>query len=742
MGVRQLDRLDAALRTIRAERVAGDLVECGPGRGGAAVYMRGFLDAFDVADATVWVAGDFRSAPASRAPRPLAEGGIADLLADLNQVRDAFQSFGLLDDRVRFLQGAFRDALADGPTGAIALVRIGAGVGADAGAVLETLYDRVAHGGYVLVEDTADDACREAVEKFRARRNIAAPIERIGWSGLLWRKDATAELARAEAPASGGNRAPVAPPAPADVIDLSVVVVFYNMQREARRTLHSLSRAYQRDIDDLDYEVIVVENGSAPDQRLGADFVQGFGPEFRYLDMGDSAQPSPTNALNRAIAVARGKSLALMIDGAHVLTPGVLKFGVAGLRCYEPAVVATQHWYVGPGQQPVVVDQGYDEQREDALFSEIEWPADGYRLFQIGHFIGERDWFDGILESNCLFVPRALLEQAGGFDESFSMPGGGYANLDLWERLGSAPGVTTVTILGEGSFHQLHGGVTTNDGAQTDRRKKIFAYGEHYEELRGRLLRGPTKGMHYVGNLAAEGSRRTRSRRLTNSAFTTGRTQDGPDGIPEIAEPMPDELRTTLVETYWRTLSWQHSTWLGRPVTAAPTDLLVYQELVTSVRPEWIVHVGVPDDGRAWFFATICDLLGQGRVVSVTDGRGPQIEHPRISYVSGEAHEDRTIAAVRALTGERPSALVVLGSQKRAPRLVAEFTALAPLVPVGSYVVVENTMVNGHPVWPGYGPGPAEAVRRILALNGDFVQDTEPEHGLTFNAGGYLRRLR
>ena len=79
---------------------------------------------------------------------------------------------------------------------------------------------------------------------------------------------------------------------------------------------------------------------------------------------------------------------------------------------------------------------GYDQDYEDRLFEEIDWPSDGYRLFEIGHFIGDRDWFDGVWESNCMFVPRELLEQVGGFDESFSMAGGGYANLELYERLG------------------------------------------------------------------------------------------------------------------------------------------------------------------------------------------------------------------------------------------------------------------------------------------------------------------
>ena len=84
-----------------------------------------------------------------------------------------------------------------------------------------------------------------------------------------------------------------------------MVVVFYNMRREAARTLHALSRIYQQGVDDLDYEVIVVENGSAPDQRLGDDFVRSFGAEFRYLDLGDDADPSPTGALNRGHRASR-----------------------------------------------------------------------------------------------------------------------------------------------------------------------------------------------------------------------------------------------------------------------------------------------------------------------------------------------------------------------------------------------------------------------------------------------------
>ena len=110
--------------------------------------------------------------------------------------------------------------------------------------------------------------------------------------------------------------------------------------------------------------------------------------------MGPDAPASPIFALNAGIAAANGHNIGVMIDGAHVLTPGVLHWGLEGLAQHEPAIVTTQQWYVGPGQQPEVMAHGYDQGYEDELFEKIQWPQNGYRLFEIGHFIGFRDWFD------------------------------------------------------------------------------------------------------------------------------------------------------------------------------------------------------------------------------------------------------------------------------------------------------------------------------------------------------------
>jgi cephalosporin hydroxylase/GT2 family glycosyltransferase len=733
MGRAQLDRLGEAASRVVAARVAGDFAEFGVGGGGGGILMRATLEAHAVTDRRVWVADSFvatRSVDTNGATG--LPGAVRGLASDLNLVRDGFARFGLLDDRVRFLQGRPADTLAGAPIGPLALVRLGEGLGAEAGEVLELLHPHLSPGAEVIVSGTADPAVVDAVARVRAGLGITASIERIDWNSLAWTHENTAS-----SPSTVTTPARAAPTA----VALSVVVVFYNMRREAVRTLQSLSRWYQRGVEDLDYEVLVIDNGSAPDQRLGGDFVATFGPEFRRLELEGDPHPSPTRALNTGIAASRGEALALMIDGAHVLTPGVLHFGMKALDTYAPAVAATQQWYVGPGQQGDVQQAGYDKRAEDRLFDRIEWPVDGYRLFEIGHFIGDRDWFDGIVESNCLFVPRKLLEQFGGFDESFSMPGGGYANLDLFERLALAPDVTPATILGEATFHQIHGGTTTNVADEAARRERVVSYRQHFEKLRGRPLVGLDRPVHYVGTMATKAARRTRSRRELKLGFDV---ISDPTATEE-ALPVPDELKLAAIEAVWDHRAWREATWLGHPVNRYPADLHVYQELLSRVGPRLVVVTG--DDaglaGRALFLASVCDQLDHGHVVAVGGAdESPWPSHGRVRHIPG-APEDPAVAGKVAALGSGPArGLVILGSAAIG-RVVAAFEHYAPLVPIGGYVIVENTVVKGRPADAGFGPGPHEAAVAILDIHPDFVADPLPErYTVTFNRGGYLRRVR
>jgi cephalosporin hydroxylase len=727
LGRVRLEHLEACLHTIRHEGVGGDLVDAGTGRGGAAIFMRGFLEAFEMAGPKVWVAD------------PLDGGGPAaagrTFPPDLNTVRDGFAGFRLLDDRVAFLQGPPAEALADAPIDEIALLRVASTDPEEIRSVLEGVHDRVAPGGFVVVDGYGAPGAQASVDEFRAARGITEPLERVDWSGAVWRR-----AAGDSGPAAGRpeTSAPVQASETGEAKELAVVVVVHNMRREASRTLHSLSRSYQRGVEDLDYEVVVVENGSRPELSLDEEFVRRFGKEFRYIDLGADAKPSPARAVNRGVAATDAPVLALMIDGAHVLTPGVLRFGMLGLATYPPAIVTAKQWYLGPGQQPLTVSGGYDRELEDRLFDEIEWPTDGYRMFEVGHFIGDRDWFDGEWESNCIFVPRALLEQAGGMDESFSTPGGGFVNLDFFERMVGTPGVTLVTMLGEGSFHQVHGGTTTNIA---EPHELVRSYDDQYEQLRGRRFQVPPQRAHFVGSLPPA-ARRTKPRRMTTFHHFRNAHASVGGGNPTRPMPVPQDLKTEFIDALWRSGEWHRTPWLDRWTHRPPTDLLAYQELVCRLQPDWIIETRTGAGGRALFLASICDLVGSGQVLSIDNyPLADPPDHPRITYLRGDPAAEETAARAREDTGDRPGALVILGGGSRL-QVLGAFRNYAPLVPVGSYVVVEDTILEGNPVWPDFGAGPASAVNEIVE-EGEFVPDPSLERlALTFNVGGFLRRVR
>jgi glycosyltransferase involved in cell wall biosynthesis len=283
--------------------------------------------------------------------------------------------------------------------------------------------------------------------------------------------------------------------------NLSVVVVVYNMAREAPRTLLSLSASYQRHINPDDYEVIVVDNGSNP--PFDPHEFEGLSGNFRLIRI-DHASPSPAQAINRGLAEARGDVIGIMIDGARIVTPGLLHFARHGACLYDKAVVATLGWYLGYDFQRPSMQCRYDHAREDALLNEIDWPNDGYRLFEIGTMdeSSADGWFQPISESNALFLRRELWELLGGVDERFDAPGGGLINLDTFCRVLEWPDARLVVLLGEATFHQLHGGVATN--AHPDRMRDNFTrWSSQYETIRGRphkVLR-PKHPATYVGTL-------------------------------------------------------------------------------------------------------------------------------------------------------------------------------------------------------------------------------------------------
>jgi hypothetical protein len=283
---------------------------------------------------------------------------------------------------------------------------------------------------------------------------------------------------------------------------LSVVVIVYNIPREVRRTLLSLSASYQRDIAPGDYEVIVVDNGSDP--ALDPEMVASFGGNFRLIRVAP-APPSPAHAVNRGIAAARGDIVGVMIDGARIASPGLLHFALHGAYLYDKAVVAALGWYLGFDFQRFAMRAGYDAAREDALLASISWPEDGYRLFEISTLdeSSVEGWFCPIAESNGLFLKRELWDALQGMDERFDAPGGGLVNLDVFDRALALPDAQLVILLGEGTFHQLHGGVATNSPAE-QQPENWQKWAGQYEQIRRRGYQVPVPGKPpaYIGTLS------------------------------------------------------------------------------------------------------------------------------------------------------------------------------------------------------------------------------------------------
>jgi glycosyltransferase involved in cell wall biosynthesis len=265
---------------------------------------------------------------------------------------------------------------------------------------------------------------------------------------------------------------------------LSVVVVVHNMARVAPRTLHSLSSAYQRNINPDEYEVIVVDNGSNPPFQPKA--IASLPENFRLIRI-DDASPSPARAANLGLAEARGEIIGLMIDGARLVTPGLLHLARHGAQLYDTAIVAALGWYLGHDYQSLSMQFGYDATREEVLLDSIHWPKDGYRLFEIS-VLDESSvdgWFQPISESNALFLRRKSWETLGGLEERFDEPGGGLLNLDIFRRAIELPGAELVTLLGEATFHQLHGGISTN--CPVNRKDDNWArWATQYASIRGR----------------------------------------------------------------------------------------------------------------------------------------------------------------------------------------------------------------------------------------------------------------
>ncbi len=248
---------------------------------------------------------------------------------------------------------------------------------------------------------------------------------------------------------------------------------------------------------------------------------------------------------------------------------------------------------------------------------------------------------------------------------------------------------------------------------------RIYGYREHFADLRGRRFRGPGKPIHYVGRIASPGRPPQHARGASPPTSSARRRRPpSPTACRPSPVPIPEDLRSSFIDAVWRSLAWKRDH-LARPAHRERADRShrVPAGDRRRVRPDWIVETGTGDGARTLFLASICDLLGHGQVVSIGEDLSEDLPlHPRITYLDGVADDEATLdaragprragpddagRARQPRAPPRPRA----GSSRRTRRSCASARTL----------IVTDTIVNGNPVWTGFGPGPNEAVKLAAA---------------------------
>lgn len=195
IGMQRLESLQHCVETVLDEGIPGDLVECGVWRGGASILMRAVLEARQNTDKRAWLADSFEGLPAPdianfRMDRKLRLDRFQSILGvSEDQVKAHFAHYGLLDDRVQFIPGWFKDTLALAPIEQIAVLRLDGDLYESTIQVLDALYPKLNPGGFCIIDDYfVLDVCKQAVSDYRMRHDIVAEIVDIDGSGALWRK--------------------------------------------------------------------------------------------------------------------------------------------------------------------------------------------------------------------------------------------------------------------------------------------------------------------------------------------------------------------------------------------------------------------------------------------------------------------------------------------------------------------------------------------------------------------------
>lgn len=512
-------------------------------------------------------------------------------------------------------------------------------------------------------------------------------------------------------------------------MQLSLVVCAYNMERELPRTVFTLGPGYQRGVEGLDYEIVVVDNGSR--RPVCADALREIAPNTRVIRI-DEPSPSPARAINAAVHDSAGQLIGLFIDGARMASPGLLAAALSAYRADPTKVIGSLAFHLGPDVQMRSVRDGYDQSAEDALLASVNWREDGYALFSKSVLAGSssQGWFGTLPESNGVFLDRTSWDRLGGLDERFSAPGGGFVNLDFWKRAVELHDDEPWIILGEGTFHQVHGGAATN-GSDRDRRLMQA----EYKALFGVPFAKPSYRPRFIGSLDPELAKRFAGQppgRPRQAHSVRGRAFRV--GLP----PQPlSRIQAGSLRTRYK----------GRRLAKNPFDLVIYLQLLERLRPRTIIEVGTSEGGSALWFRDQCRALKLECDVLTMDVAPPVGDIDGVSIFEADATRPAETFPHDVIAAAAHPWLVTEDSAHLYESTSAVLEYFDPLLAPGDYVAVEDGVVADLPgeQYRKYRDGPNRAVRDFLQSRGARYEiDTELcdffGHNLTYCPNAWLVR--
>lgn len=207
---------------------------------------------------------------------------------------------------------------------------------------------------------------------------------------------------------------------------------------------------------------------------------------------------------------------------------------------------------------------------------------------------------------------------------------------------------------------------------------------------------------------------------------------------------MNKKIIDNFTSEYFNSMVWNGKTfWMGVKTQKNPLDLWFYQELIYRIKPDCIIEAGTADGGSALFIANICDIIDYGYVITIDINKISKIKHKRIEFLTGSSVSDEIINKLKEKALNFNKVMVILDSDHHTEHVLKEIRLYSKFVSVGSYLIVEDTVINNPLRIDDYNSGPMEAVKEFLKNNDNFA--VEPESNkflLTFNPNGVLKRLR